>query len=82
MITTPRIRNDRAGRGERELDARGTRASVVQERHLRARSCASEQGRSRPATPPQFSTRLVSGLSSENVGTSTSNLSPLSLTIW
>ena len=31
---------------------------------------------------PQFNTRFVSGLSSENVGTSISNRSPLSLTIW
>ena len=31
---------------------------------------------------PQFSVRLLSGLSSENVGTSISNRSPLSLTIW
>lgn len=30
----------------------------------------------------QFKTRLLSGLSSENAGTSTSNCSPLSLTIW
>jgi hypothetical protein len=30
----------------------------------------------------QFSTRLPSGLSSEKVGTSISNRSPLSLTIW
>jgi len=30
----------------------------------------------------QFNTRLLSGLSSENVGTSISNRSPLSLTIW
>jgi hypothetical protein len=29
----------------------------------------------------QFNTRLLSGLSSENVGTSISNFSPLSLTI-
>jgi hypothetical protein len=31
---------------------------------------------------PQFNTRLLSGLSSENAGTSISNFSPLSLTIW
>jgi hypothetical protein len=30
----------------------------------------------------QFNTRLASGLSSEKVGTSISNFSPLSLTIW
>jgi hypothetical protein len=30
----------------------------------------------------QLNTRLLSGLSSENVGTSISNRSPLSLTIW
>jgi hypothetical protein len=33
-------------------------------------------------TKLQFNTRLLSGLSSENVGTSISNRSPLSLTIW
>ena len=32
--------------------------------------------------PPQFNTRLASGLSSENVGTSISKFSPLSLIIW
>ena len=36
-----------------------------------------------PARPVrQFNTRLLSGLSSENVGTSISKRSPLSLTIW
>ncbi len=36
----------------------------------------------RRGAPPQFNVRLLSGLSSENVGTSISNRSPLSLTIW
>lgn len=36
----------------------------------------------RLSLPPQFNTRLLSGLSSEKAGTSTSNCSPLSLTIW
>src|SRR5487761_1962964 len=36
-------------------------------------------GAAKPA--PQFNTRLLSGLSSEKVGTSISNFSPLSLTI-
>ncbi|MGY3462343.1 hypothetical protein ACVWW5_007793 [Bradyrhizobium sp. LM3.4] len=43
-------------------------------------------GKPRPKRPrrrlPQFNTRLLSGLSSENVGTSTSKRSPLALTIW
>jgi hypothetical protein len=34
------------------------------------------------ASVRQFNTRLLSGLSSEKVGTSISNISPLSLTIW
>ena len=34
------------------------------------------------ASARQFNTRFQSGLSSENVGTSISNRSPLSLTIW
>ena len=39
-------------------------------------------GEAAQCTKLQFNTRLLSGLSSENVGTSISNRSPLSLTIW
>ncbi len=34
------------------------------------------------SVPAQFNTRLLSGLSSEKVGTSISNRSPLAVTIW